>query len=100
MKENSFSYVDTVMEGMALCTPDGSMPDYRQATENLLHRAYSDRAYIETLQKQIEEMDHIARECGYTVVCKSCNKHFEPDCELSEIALADKYCGKNQWCTP
>lgn len=61
---------------------------------------YDAREQVKHLQELIEFMNDVARDCDWSMKCRSCGDDYTPDCELSEMFGAENYCGKNQWCCP
>lgn len=88
-------YQDAFMEGVRL-----SGGTVNQAIFNLLSSVCAYREQVAHLQETIGGMNDIARDCGWSVECRSCKESFEPDCELSEMVGSEYYCGKSEWCCP
>lgn len=74
--------------------------DFSATAYNLAVMLYDTREQVSKLQALIAEMDMHARDNTIEVRCRSCGDNYAPDCELSELAFSEHYCGKNQWCTP
>lgn len=98
-------YIATFLEGAEL------IEDHSSVVKQLLGVVYTLRSEIkqsaehifeikERHSADISEMNDIARDSGWYVKCRGCDKDFQPDCELSEIIGAERYCGGSQWCTP
>lgn len=86
-------YVKTFLEGATYAPKDVLL-------FSLVEDLYEARQFGYRQREQIEFMDDVARDSGWTMKCRSCGNDYEPDCELSEMYGAENYCGRNQWCTP
>ena len=86
-------YIKAFFEGAALA-PVGEVSYY------LIDQLYETRQQVYRQREQIEFMDDVARDSGWSMKCRTCGNDYEPDCELSEMHGAQNYCGRNQWCTP
>lgn len=86
-------FVTTFLEGATLA-PKGEL------IYDLVGQLYDTRQITYRQREQIEYMDDVARDCGWSMKCRSCGKDYQPDCELSEMHGSENYCGGNQWCTP
>lgn len=97
-------FVKTFLEG-------AEFSDKGKLIYALVEQLYDDRKTKDDMYTEIEnikerhradiaEMDDIARDSGWHVRCRGCEKDFQPDCELSEIIGSERYCGGSEWCTP
>jgi hypothetical protein len=86
-------FVKTFLEG-AQHSPEGA------TISNLLGIVYDLRKTVHSKNDQIGFMDDTARDCGWTLNCRSCGESYQPDCELSEMYGSENYCGRNEFCTP
>lgn len=86
-------YIKAFLEGAALA-PQGEVIMY------LVDMLYEARQTNYRQREHIEYMDDVARENTISVTCRSCERSFEPDCELSEISHEGNYCGRNEFCCP
>ncbi|MNC36944.1 hypothetical protein D3C75_854890 [compost metagenome] len=86
-------FIKAFFEGSALA-PQGTVMQY------LAEQMYELRQQVYSKHEQIEFMDEVARDNGWSMKCRSCGKSYEPDCELSEMFGSENYCGGSQWCTP
>lgn len=93
MKRDQF--VETFMEGLNTGTSD-----YEKTTTVLVGMLFEARAKNALLTEKIEGMDDIARDNTIEVRCRSCQKDYVPDCELSELEGSEFYCGGSEWCCP
>lgn len=86
-------YIQTFLEGAELAPRNELVFD-------LVGKLYDERNAKYRFAEKIEFMNDVARECGWSMTCRSCGKSYQPDCELSEMFEGENYCGGNQWCTP
>lgn len=91
MKRDEF--IKTYLEGAALAP-------YGDLMYLLVGQLYDDRQVKQQMLEKIEFMDSVARETDWTMECRSCLQSFAPDCELSEMYGAERYCGRSERCCP
>lgn len=90
---NKEEYVKAFLEGAAFA-PQG------EVMYALVEQVFDLRKQVYAKHEQIEFMNDVARDSGWSMECRSCKESYEPDCELSEMFGSENYCGKNQWCCP
>lgn len=86
-------FIKAYLEGAELA-PKGEL------LYQLVGQLYDDRKVKQEMFEQIEFMDDVARNTRWTMTCRSCEKDFEPDCELSEMFGSEVYCGGSDRCCP
>lgn len=95
MKRDDF--IKTYLEG-------AEMTPFMITIESLIGKLYDARKNVEEVREEyehtIEFMDDVARNTRWTMKCRSCEKDFEPDCELSEMFGSEVYCGGSDRCCP
>lgn len=74
--------------------------DTEKLLRSLTGLLYDERAKVKQREETIAFCDEIAREFEWTLECRSCEKDFAPDCELSEMHGAERYCGGSDRCCP
>lgn len=74
--------------------------DTEKLLRSLTGLLYDERAKVKERDATIAFCDDIARNTSWSMTCRSCEKDFEPDCELSEMFGAEVYCGGSDRCCP
>lgn len=90
---NKEEFVSTFLEGAGLA-------DNKGLTYTLVGMVYDLRKTVKDLKEHISYMDDVAGDSGFTMQCRSCQKSYQPDCELSEVSHEGNYCGGSERCCP
>lgn len=86
-------FINTFLEGAGLAENTG-------LTYTLVGMVYDLRQTARKQREHIEYMDDVARDSGFSMECRSCQKSYQPDCELSEVSHEGNYCGGSERCCP